>query len=76
MFPELHSIDKPIHFKNLSGRNMQKDIEIAVTMTKEDFSISDNVHWKPILFKSTPLCNNGESFREVGIAADLFVQWE
>jgi len=25
---------------------------------------------------STPLCNNGKSFREVGIVAYLFVQWE
>jgi len=38
MFPELQSaIDKLILFKILSGRNMQKEIEIAITMTERRF---------------------------------------
>jgi len=37
MFPELYSIDKTIIFKNLSGRNMQKEIKFTTTMTERRF---------------------------------------
>jgi len=52
MFPELHSIDKPILFKNLFGRKMQTEIEIAITMTERRFLHKSTMYFGNLFYSN------------------------